>query len=723
MKYFSLILFTAVALWSQPHPSLIVTPNDIAVMQSALGKYPLFDAAFNETKIRIDAAFNIPIEVPIPKDAGGYTHERHKQNYLDMQAAGLLYQITKQDRYARFVKEMLLKYSVLYPSLGKHPAATSESYGRLFWQSLNETVWLVHTAQAYDCVFDAIPPAERKRIETDLFRPMVKFFVVDQQSTFNRIHNHGTWMLAAVGMTGFALGDTDLVSMALNGTEKNGKGGFFSQMDLLFSPDGYYSEGAYYMRYALMPFFLFAQTIDNNRPEIRIFEYRDGILKTAATALLQLTYTNGQFLPFNDAMKEMNYRSPEVIHIINVAFAKFGHDPSLLSIVREQNTVSLTGSGVETARALATEKTPVLFVYKSLELRDGADGDEGGIGLLRYGSNNDQMLAAMKYTGHGLSHGHFDKLALMVYDQNREVLQDYGSARFVNVDPKFGGRYLPENKSFAMQSIAHNTVTVDGQSHYQGKIGVSEKLHANRNFFSASGSDLQVMSAKCNNAYPDVAMQRTVLMIRDSSLSTPVIVDLFMVNGTKEHIYDLPFYYMGQFIGTNLTYRSNNVQQKPLGADNGYQHLWNEAEAKTNGMVQFSWLSGRRYYSVSTASDSQTTVNFVRIGANDPDFNLRRDAAVIMRRQSRSTVFASVIEPHGVWDGTIEISRGAVSAVSTVSVSASNEVGTILNIEWVSGKRWTVMVSNGPASDTRTQTIDVNGVRYSWTGNAAVQKK
>ena len=33
---------------------------------------------------------------------------------------------------------------------------------------------------------------------------------------------------------------------------------------------------------------------------------------------------------------------------------------------------------------------------------------------------------------------------------------------------KFGGRYLPENKSYALQTIAHNTVTVDGRSNYGG---------------------------------------------------------------------------------------------------------------------------------------------------------------------------------------------------------------------------------------------------------------
>ena len=36
-------------------------------------------------------AFSQSIEVPLPGEAGGYEHERHKQNYREMRYAGLLY--------------------------------------------------------------------------------------------------------------------------------------------------------------------------------------------------------------------------------------------------------------------------------------------------------------------------------------------------------------------------------------------------------------------------------------------------------------------------------------------------------------------------------------------------------------------------------------------------------------------------------------------------------
>lgn len=714
-----LLLTIAAAAPGQPRPSMLLSEGDVRLMRASLGTAPLFDAAVADAKRRVDAAIAAPMDVPVPADAGGYTHERHKQNYTEMQLAGVLFQLTRERRYADFVRTMLLKYAALYPSLGRHPSAAGEAHGRLFWQSLNETVWLVNVAQAYDCVYDAVPAADRTVIERDLLRPMVKFFTVEQSSVLNRIHNHGSWMAASVGMAGFALRDTAMVSAALYGTG-DAPGGYLRLLDGLFSPDGYYTEGAYYIRYAIMPFFVFAKAVDNNRPGLRIFAYRDSVLKRAFNAMLQLTYTTGQFLPFNDALKEKSYRSPEVITALNIAYATFGAEPSLLTVAKEQGSVTLTGGGCLAAKGLAATSPLPPFPYRSLELRDGPQGERGGIGILRHGGNDDQLLLLMKYTGHGLSHGHYDKLSLMMYDQQREQLQDYGAARFINVEPKYGGRYLPETKSFAMQTIAHNTVTVDERSHFGGDIALSERFSGTRHFFDAGTGTTAAMSARCNDAVPGVRMQRTVVTIADPSLPKPLAVDLFRVVSDREHTYDLPFYYIGQFLAMNQRLTQYTERQEALGTAPGYRHLWKEAEGRAQGMVQFTWLSGNRYYSVSSAADTGTTVCHVRIGANDPNINLRREPAVILRTRGTSALFASVIEPHGLWDGTIEISRDAASGIAGVTVLASTDEGSVVRLDRKNGKGWTVMVANGAADAGRQRSVTAGGTTYRWTGNYAV---
>ena len=716
------LIFSISICGRNQHPNLLINNKDIQEIRASLGKYPVFDKTYQKVKDMVDKALTIPIDVPVPKDAGGYTHERHKKNSTEMQAAGMLFSVTKEGKYAIFIKEMLLKYAGLYPTLGRHPAASNESAGRLFWQSLNETVWLVNAAQAYDCIYDWLSAGDRNIIETGVFKPMAKFLTEEKVEEFDSIHNHGTWTVTAVGMIGYVMGDMDLVNKSLYGSKKDGSGGLFKQLDELFSPDGYYTEGAYYVRYALLPFFTFAKAINNNQPELNIFQHRDQILKKAFYSAIQLTYTNGAFIPINDALKEKNYLSPEIISSLDITYGLYGEDKALLNIAAKQNSVILSGDGLKVAQDLCSnEKTPD-FPYKSIEFSDGAKGDEGGIGILRFGPIKDQSLLLMKYTGHGLSHGHYDKLSMLYYDQGFEILQDYGAARFINVETKDEGRYLPENKSFSRQTIAHNTVTVDEKSDYQGKESVSEKYHADKHFFSVSDSAFQVMSAKVVNAYKGVSMQRTMVMINDKSFTKPIIVDVFKISSKEKHQYDLPFYYMGQLVSTNVNYKANDKKMSTLGKNNGYQHLWNEAEGKTDSIISFTWLQGNRYYSVVSAADTSAKVYFVRIGAGDPDFNLRHEPAVIIRYNGDSHVFASVIETHGLWDGINEFSAGATGNIKNVKVLLSDDEATAIRILG-NNINWVLLINNKNASDITKHTLNVLGKEYNWTGNYTLIKE
>lgn len=703
------------------HPSLWMTSSEVEIIRQNIGKYPLFNAAYKEAKERVDRALAQPIDVPVPKDAGGYTHEKHKQNYTDMFYAGILFQITKEEKYAGFIREMLVKYAALYPTLSNHPAGTSSTVGRLFWQTLNETVWLVHTSIAYDCIYDWLKPEDRTKFEKNIFRPMAKFFVEDHVKEFDRIHNHGTWTATAVGMIGYAMGDKDLVEKALYGSKKDKKYGYLRQLDLLFSPDGYYLEGPYYVRYAMMPFFLFAQAIDNNQPEMKIFEYRNQILKKAFYSAMQLTYTNGAFLPFNDALKEKTYHSPEVIIGLDITYARYGNDANVLGVAKRQNSVILNGAGIAVAKAIQENPFPDEFPYASVEYRDGPNGEKGGIGVLRSGSFDDQSLLMMKYAAHGMEHGHYDRLTFLYYDQGREIIQDYGAARFINVEPKFGGRYLPETKSWARQTVAHNTVVVDEQSHFGGNYNAAEKNSGQRHFYSSSDPNLQVMSAKENNAYEGIQMQRTMALVRDEKLSKPVIIDIFRIVSEKQHQYDLPFYYLGHFLSTNVKYTAYDKQRSTLGKSNGYEHLWVEAQGKGTDPVMFTWMNGNRYYSIITAADSATTVLFTRIGASDPNFNLRNEPAIMLRRHAASHVFASVLEPHGEWDGTKEFSVSASPMIESVKVIASTVEGTVVSIQGKNNLRWLFMTTNGDSSDTAQHIITQNGITYTWKGNFSLQ--
>ena len=633
-----------------------------------------------------------------------------------MYLAGIVYQITQDKKYADFIKKMLLKYADLYPTLKTHPEAASGSPGRLFWQSLNEYNWLIYTTQAYDCVYDQLTSTERKRIEDNVFRKMAEYFSIDRVEELDLIHNHGTYSCVSVGMAGIILHDKDLIDKALFGSKKDSSAGFMKQVDELISPDGYYTEGAYYSRYELMPLFLFAKAIENNLPSMKIFKYRDSILNKILYATLQQTTTSGKFLPLNDGIKEKNYLSPEIMAALDLVYDVYGGDDALLNIAKKQDRVSLSASGLKVAKALALKKNFPDLSRKSVVYTDGAKGDEGGLAILRYGEKTEESMLVYKYTAHGLSHGHYDKLSITYYDNGNEILRDYGSARFVNVDQKWGGRYLPENKSFAMSTVAHNTMVVDEKTQFGGKISVSEKYHPDGYFYSLKDPKIQITSAKFSDVTNLVKMQRTVALLKINEIDKPIAVDIFKVDGDKIHQYDLPFYYSGDFISTTVGYTAFEKELKPMGKTGGYQHLWNLGEGKVDTTLQVTWLKDDRFYSLTSSADSSTRLVFTRIGAGDPKFNLRNDPGFMIRNKTKDWVVASVIEPHGKYDEVNEFTQDSYPKIQSVRVLKNDEEFTSIEIKGNANIDYLLVICNNNSSEKAVHSTTVNNKNFDWTG-------
>jgi hypothetical protein len=664
------------------HPITFFTKAEAAAVKSSLDKYPVLSQSYQEIKKDVDAYIGKDVDVPFPKDpAGGYTHDKHKANYTLMFNSGVLYNLTGNENYALLVKNMLLKYALLNPTLKNHPEATSSSPGRLFWQALNDANWLVYSGMAYDLVYNSISAADRKKIEDGAFKPEVDFFTKDIPQWFNLIHNHAVWATAGVGMVGIASGNKDWLDMALYGTKKDSKTGFLALMDGLFSPDGYYTEGPYYVRYAILPYYVFANALDNAKPELKIFQHRNSILQKALMAGLQQTNTDGKFFSFNDALKEKDFTSNELVTAIDVAWDKYGKDNGLLLVAKKQDRVLLNKGGVSLAAALTdTKNIPAYFPYRAIEFADGAKGDEGGVSILRNGTGKSLSSLVFKYSSHGLSHGHYDKLNINFYDKGNEILTDYGAVRFIGVEQKYGGRYLPETKNYASQTIAHNTIVVDEKSHFDGKESVSEKFHPDKLFSSTSDKNIQVVAARDVNAYKDVLMQRTIYMLNLPG-EKKLLVDIFNNRSVNEHQYDLPFHYEGQLISTSLKYKSYSSKQETLGSKNGYQFLWKEAEASVaDTIVQLTILNNGTYYSISSLVQGSADVFFTRSGAGDPNFNLRHEPAMIIRKKGSNPSFISVLETHGKFDANAEFSSNAYTSVKNIRTLLEDESFTIVEI-------------------------------------------
>ncbi|MGV3459785.1 MAG: alginate lyase family protein [Flavobacterium sp.] len=723
--FFSAFTFTVAA---QNDPVLLMSKSDAADIAAHLKDYKILDKSFEKLRKTADKAIKSKIDVPIPFDnGGGYTHEKHKKNYREMYAAGVAYRITGNKAYAKFVEDMLVEYAKIYPGLPMHPKRKAEqNAGKLFWQGLNDCVWLVHGIQAYDLVKDNVTAENRIVIERDVFRSMAAYLSESEsgKDTFNKIHNHGTWCVAGVGMTGYVLKDKDMTDRALYGSAKDGKSGFIRQIDELFSPDGYYSEGPYYQRYALQPFMMFAQAININQPELKIFEHRDQVLGKAVKTIFQLTDGAGFFIPFNDSLKEKNFLSEELVFAANIAYQNY-NDKSLLPIIKQQNEVMMGGAGFVAARDVQSMPKDAAYVKQSVVIADGAKGESGGVTLLRagMGKKDEQLTLIFKYASQGMGHGHFDRLGLILYNNEREILSDYGAARFLNVESKSGGRYLPENNSYAQQTVAHNTVIVDETSHFNAQWKEGEKISPKVVFNDISKPDeVQIVSAVENNAYADVAMQRTVALV---GADTPFIIDVFTLKSEAKHKYDLNFMYSGHIMEADFKYEPATKSLSTLGAKNGYQHLWKIAEGTANaGVSKFTWLNDTRFYTISTMTDASEKLVFTKAGANDPNFNLRNEAGYMVRTADKGNhTFVSVIEPHGSFDPKLESVQDPHSKVKNITLVKQDDNYTIVAVDFINGKSYTLLFANKGSDAKKQHKLKVGNQEYKWTGNYNLIKK
>lgn len=675
-----------------------------------------FDLVMKKLATQVDKRLEAGVPVPYPKDAGGgYTHEQHKQNGKTIYEAGMLFDYVQDTKYVDGVREILFEYAELYPKLGIHPEKKNQSPGKLFWQGLNEAVWLVYAIQGYEQIRDNLSVDDRTYIEDNVFIPMADFLSIQSPQTFDRIHNHGTWAAAAVGMTGYVLDQPSRVEQALYGLDRKGNAGFLRQLDLLFSPDGYYAEGPYYQRYALMPFVLFAEAVQRNEPHRKIFDYRDKIILKAIRSTVQQSYA-GKFFPINDAIREKGINTVELKYGLSIAYA-LTREKDLLGAVMLQNGVVPTEKGKLLSDDIRAGKAKP-FDFSSKLFRDGPDGLMGGLAVLRSGNKGDDAAVIVKATTQGLGHGHFDKLGMLYYDDGHEIVADYGAARFLNVEPKYGGRYLPENTSWAKQSIAHNVLVVDETSHFDGNWRKGQK-HAPKVRFFDELDGIQIVLAEIDTAYEDVGLQRLVAIVPREDSPNSYIVDIVQGFGNSNHIFDLPVHFKGQLIETSFDMTHSTESLYPFGEKNGYQHLWKRSESEPLKSHRYtSWLLDDQFYSLTFKADTPITAYLTELGANDPNHNLRREQALIFRTSGDNANYVSVYERNGRYDSDEEVTVYEGTSIEDIKIDADGDYG-IFTISTKDNTNLTFIVANQGGMYTN-HLARVGDQQVEWMGPVSV---
>ncbi|MGB7451224.1 MAG: hypothetical protein WBM36_03760, partial [Lysobacterales bacterium] len=133
--------------------------------------------------------------------------------------------------------------------------------------------------------------------------------------------------------------------------------------------------------------------------------------------------------------------------------------------------------------------------------------------------------------------------------------------------------------------------------------------------------------------------------------------------------------------------------------------------------TKFSWMTNRKFYTLTSVADAADELLFTRLGASDPEFNLRRDAAFMVRRNDVSnTVFVTVIEPHGSYSPVSENALDSNSNIAELKLVHDDESYTAVSIEDLEGHTSMFIMSNMDATASKRHELKIEGKAYQWSG-------
>ncbi len=184
-----------------------------------------------------------------------------------------------------------------------------------------------------------------------------------------------------------------------------------------------------------------------------------------------------------------------------------------------------------------------------------------GYAILRENTTEDATCVLMTYGKYGSGHDHPDKMHISLYAMGKIIAPDPGTLGYDN----------REHLTWANQTIAHNTVTVDQVAQYpQGtrdSIWASDSMErpsVGRLIFFHPGEHLKAVRADCDNAYEGVILDRTVALV-DSC-----IFDIYRVRSKDEHQYDWAVHIDGELSCSSLKMEE---QSGALSPERGYAHI------------------------------------------------------------------------------------------------------------------------------------------------------
>lgn len=521
----------------------------------------------------------------------------------------LLWVLAGEEKYRALSEAILSEFADKYPNYEEHGDIPYNKPGKMNSQALCEAGCLSLLAMAYDMIKDTIAPAERRRIEENLFIPGAQILMKNRT---NQLHNHEVHVNAGIGAIGMAIGREDFIAFA-----RDSKYGLRYQLENGLMNDGMWFEATFhYHLYAFLGFMSYEKMAYGTPYSLMDMPQYRRMIEVVVEALqpdfsvAHLGDGGGHERVFRQLASYFEfpyrvYRDPLLAGLLNRIYTEYPRE------------------GLE----------PILFGADDIEpasppAQEDYHNDGGsGLTIMRGGDRRQYLL--FHHGRYGGEHDHYDKLGLHYKVGGDDVMADLGTVMYG----------APLHYGYFKNTFTHNTVCINAQNQppcngravrYEKKDG--ETLVEGHADWRGAPPELDsfIIRQWDEASYEGVSMERTILH-RDE-----YFLEAFRVRGAAGRQVDWIIHPVGAC--EEEPAEKNAVV---LGDTAPIRFMKNARGFETSDLVTSAWQGPAGRFTVVSACSEASTAIYAE-GPNNPSST---DLTYFIRRAapaSDDVVFAAL---------------------------------------------------------------------------------